>query len=87
MSELTELVDVVCELQEEITDSSGSEYFNLSVNANGYYTVVKFLDLVIWSSEDDMRIYDEEKDDYEPFAGYLRRAIGEELAKLALIDI
>jgi hypothetical protein len=84
--ELIELVNAVNSIEEDILDSTGGvEYFNMSMETNGFVYQVRFLNIVLWSSEDDIRNYDETNNEYEPFEPYLRRMLGEELVKLKTI--
>ena len=85
---LSEIEKAVNEIEQEIFEQTGGvEYFNVVVMSNGFCTKVKFLDIDIWCSEDDMREEDEETQEYEPILTYLCRTINKELAKLTKVSL
>lgn len=84
--EHNELVEIVNCLEIEVFEQTeGVEYLNFELTTNGFYTMINFLGITIWSSENEEREYDEETDSYEPMEVYLRRALNEELDKIRKI--
>lgn len=77
------LVEIVNVLEQDVYEKTeGVEYFNFEVVTNGFATMVNFIGLTIWNSEDDDREYYEETDSYEPMEKHLRRVLNNELDKL-----
>jgi hypothetical protein len=68
-----QVIDVVRELNEkiEIESECSSTTFVLELCTNGIESVVRFLDITLWSSGDDCREFDESKNDFEPLSEYL----------------
>ncbi len=67
-------IDTVVDLNLECYDQLGDCFCPFEVSSNGYATSVSFCGYPIWGTEDQGdRVYDEDKDEYEPLAGYLRR--------------
>ena len=86
--EIGEIVNAIHSIEEDIYESTGGvEYFNIYVKTNGFECVIKFLDIILWSSEGEDRDYDESKDEYEPFEPFLRRALNRELNMLGRIKV
>jgi len=85
--DIKEIVDAVNAIQGDIFESTGGiEYFNISVETDGWSSHVKFLGIVLWSSEDDCRLGADE-DNPEPIENCLRRCLREELEKLTTIVV
>lgn len=83
-----EIIDIVEDLQYEIYESTGGiEYYLLDATFCNGVCIINFLDIQIWNSEDDMREYIEEEDEYENLEKYLRREINQEIQKLSLIKL
>jgi hypothetical protein len=57
-------------------------YSLASLHSDGGTRLVKFLGVRIWDSEDDLREWDDIKDDYEPLEPYLRKEMNKVLDKL-----
>jgi len=54
--EIEEMVDVmiaVSNIQDNIYELTGCEYYHVLFHTNMYYSYVTFLDIPIWNSEDD----------------------------------
>jgi len=51
------------------------------------YQSVKFLDHVIWDSENDERVWNEEKDEPEPMEGFLRRTANQLISDISKIKL
>lgn len=82
-----QIVDAVNALEDEIFDTSGGvEYFNMTYKTNSFVDIVEFLNIRLWTSEDDMRNEDEHGRK-EPLECYLRRQLKSELRKLRMIEI
>ncbi len=84
-----DIENAIFNIQKDIVDSTnGIEYLHICLITDGYYKVVEFCGIQLWSSEDDGRLYlDEEKDIREDIETYLRRSLNEELAKLSSIKV
>ena len=77
------LIEIVNVLEQDVYEKTeGIEYLNFEVVTNGFATMVNFIGLTIWNSEDDEREYCEETDSYEPMEKHLRRVLNNELDKL-----
>lgn len=86
--ELIEIVKAVESIQFDVFDSTdGVEYYNISVETNGFSVMVNFLGICVWDSEIDLRKYDEDNDTYEPIEQCLRRNINDELKKINSIAV
>ena len=86
--EIKEILDVVTILEQEAYEASDgkTEYLNFEVITNGNCTLVNFIGINLWNSEDDDRGFDDKTNKYEPFEGYLRRRLNEELSILKLLN-
>ena len=70
---LDDIVKVVSELNDEIIDMDVREDYQFTVYTNGFEVLVHFNGIFnpVWSSEEDMRDYDEETGEYESLRDYL----------------
>lgn len=76
-------VDIVAEINEEIIDileKSGFDlpdhyFFPLDYVTDGYYELIRFIHIDIWSSENDERDWSEDCDDFEPLKPFLWKQI------------
>ncbi|MFA5313216.1 MAG: hypothetical protein WC375_07890 [Methanomassiliicoccales archaeon] len=66
---------------------SVEEGMTINYETNGYAAVVTFLGVTIWSSEDDVRNYDEVKDEYEDIIDFLRRKINDLCVLVSEIEL
>jgi hypothetical protein len=83
-----EIIELVDKLQWEIYDTTNEEqYLFITVSFSNGNCLIEFLGLLIWYSDDDMREYDDDLDEYEPLEGYLRREINKEMEKLSKIKL
>jgi hypothetical protein len=81
---LEDLFKAVGNINQEFYEKTGSEYICATIETNTYVTNCNIFNIAIWSSEDHYdRFYDEEKDEYEPLEGFLKRNITEEIKKIA----
>lgn len=80
-----EVLDVVRELNDEIDNKleNAEATFHFSMESDGYCSLVTFMGLNVWSSEDDERDFIDEKDEYEPLKDYIKR----ETSKLVRIAV
>ena len=77
-------LQAVANINGDLYEKTGMEYIQVSIITNIFVTQILFLDIQIWGSEDNGdRIYDEEKDCYEPIETYLRRCIKNEILYMA----
>jgi hypothetical protein len=69
------VIAIVEDLNMECHDHLDDDFTSFEVRSNGYEIAVTFCGYPIWGTEDNGdRVYDEDKDTYEPLEGYLRRA-------------
>tara|TARA_Y100000310_G_scaffold299375_1_gene334187 strand:+ start:2022 stop:2288 length:267 start_codon:yes stop_codon:yes gene_type:complete len=88
MVDITELDTAVGNIQADILDSTeGVEYFDINVITNGWCMIVEFLNIQLWSSEEDDREFDEVLNEHESIEGFLRKAIRGELDKMKKIVV
>ena len=84
---IEEIEDAVNNIDQDIFESTGCEYLNITVRSNGFIQIVDFVGIRIWNSEDDEREDINMDGDKEPIETFLRRRIKEELRKLLLIRV
>lgn len=87
---ILELEEAVNSIEQDIFESTGGvEYFNITVSTNGFVQLVEFAGLLLWSSEDDNRPYEDEYDETSrmPIEQHLRELLREELEKLSTIRV
>jgi hypothetical protein len=71
-----EIIKAIERINDKLWEQTNDECIYLEYSTNYYYDFVKFLDMVIWSSDNDMRKYiDEENDIQEDLEVYLRREV------------
>ena len=72
------IIDVIQEINTDMSDCDGFEYFNLTLFTDGFSAKVEFLDIDIWNSEmdDDINI-----------RAIIRKNLQEEINKIAKIKI
>ena len=67
-------LDIVDELNNNLTDKATNEGYSFSYVSNGWFHGIKFNDDFIWDSENDTREYHgEETDTYEPLLDCIKR--------------
>ena len=92
-NEISELADAVESIGIDIYQSSqvgGASEFELELRTTGFATVVEFLGIRIWFSDEDDRSYktnDSGEEIFEPFEPFLRRKIQETLTEIAKIKV
>ena len=85
---LQELSDIVEKINNEIYEIiDGLDYIYAELKTDGDMVYINFLDIEIWSSEDDMRDFDDDNDCWEPMGGYLRRMINIHVENLSGIKL
>lgn len=94
--EPADIEQAISNLNDIIADSlgDGDEFrqFSLRAGSDGFQQWIEFLGEAIWTSEEDPRAYDEDKDEHEPLEDYLlgrvramcatAQTLSERLAKL-----
>lgn len=74
IEEIIEAIIVVNEeILEKVNDEDGS--FVLTICSNGQMSLINFLGMDIWNSEEDCRHYDEKMDKYDSFEVFLRESV------------
>lgn len=71
--EIKEYIEVVDALNEILFDENLEAEFYFSLETTTYFSAIKFMDYVLWCSENDERKYIEEIDDYEPLLGFCQK--------------
>jgi len=71
-----ECLEIVAELNWSILEDELKEN-TLEFCSNGFCCLIKFLDNIIWSSENEEREFLEDKDDYEPLKEYVIKKYNE----------
>ena len=83
-----EVEAAVAAIAQDIYDTTGGvEYFDLILSTDGRMSMVDFIGIRLWSSEDDDREYTGEDDERVPIEYHLRSRLNEELLKLRLISV
>lgn len=87
--DLNLLDEFVFQLGCEIVDQTGNDELSVVLSTNGFGTVVEFLGVTIWSSEDDERSFvdDGHMEDYEPLEPFIREQINKMVKTLAKIKL
>ena len=89
--EILEVIEIVDKLNPELSDDMletfGYNPFGFELHTNGDCVAIEFLGYPIWSSENDEREYDDEKDDYKPLEEFLRREANKLLDVIRSIKI
>lgn len=72
--EVEEVLEVVRKLNDEINENleEASATFYFGMDTDGYSSVVTFMGINIWSSEDDERDFVDNINEYEPLIDYLK---------------
>jgi hypothetical protein len=71
--------------QLERDDDEGIIVFEL--HSTGHEHVICFMDREIWASENDLREYDYDKDEYEPLEPFIRKEANRILYKITHVVI
>jgi hypothetical protein len=79
-----EAIAAVEEFNEKVLDTLGEDSrfsadYMMMVETNGTQTIITFMGVRLWYSDEDEREYDESKEDYEPLLGFLERRVKEEI--------
>ena len=80
---LSEIIDL---LNGEIYKQTEHDEISISLLSCSWQITINFLNIQIWSSEDDDREIDD-NDNFEDFEIYLRRKIMSELHKISFISL
>lgn len=78
--DISQIEDIVYDINEQMIKQEHYDYgvfFGLELKCNGYNTLVSYLDVPIWFSDEDEREWIEEKNDYEPLDGFLKKKVNE----------
>ena len=85
VEELRSIVETInCKIN---SNASGSQQFYVNLETNGQDYIISFLDFNLWSSVEDDRNFDEEKDCYEPLYPFIVRNYNEAIDNLQLQKI
>ena len=88
MREENETLEVVKELNNKLWDENpNSDNYQFFYMTNGYADYIKFQDEILWSSDEDGRYFDEEKNDYEPLLPYIISLYNKYVEKLNNIKL
>jgi len=85
--DINELAEIVGTLNEEIAEQMEQLNSVLTLQVvliiDGTDASVRFLDIILWYSDDEERNFNEETDSYEPMGPYLRKRLNEEITKIS----
>lgn len=84
-----EIIQIIEEINELAFDSVSQEYiymFCLEYITNGPAGLIEFMGETIWNNQDDMREWDDDKDDYEPLRDFLLRGMRNFLFQAQLLE-
>lgn len=82
--------ELMIQLNSHLSDVGTDEPHFFSYETGEFWAIIKFNDYVLWSSEDDERIYLEELNDYEPLISFIKRKFNsyvEDLSRLKFAHI
>jgi len=82
-----ETYQVVEELNNYLYDKYGEEEHQFQFSSNGYWNSILFNGYMIWSSEIDLRKFNDDTKDYEPLLTHIKKKFNnyiKELSKLKL---
>ena len=88
-----EIIIIVSSMNDDLMQEPVIEDFLMDLgtwitySSDGYSHIIEFLGITLWHDDDDMREYDEKKDDYEPLEPFLRRRINSITQTLSLISL
>lgn len=79
---LLEAYEVTTKLNDELYGEFDvvNEFFEL--RACGWNIFIYFADCAMWRSDEDERDFDEDKNEYEPLEGYIRKRFNDYIARL-----
>ena len=75
LNEADEAVEKLNEiLSEFLFEKYGDDEFPIfELQTNGTFIIITFMDYRIWFLDEDERYFNEEKDEFEPLEGYLKK--------------
>jgi hypothetical protein len=83
MTELERILEATTKLNEYLYDELKLENSLFSVTIYGYITSISFniedIEIPIWNSENDDRLFFENSNEYEPFERFIKRVWKEKL--------
>ncbi len=88
---ISEIENIVNDLQCQIYDNTGIEYYDLTLLSNGFIVIIEFCGIQLWNSDDDERgwIMDDDIDSDEEFREGLKtfiiRRIKQEISNISKI--
>lgn len=77
-----EYLRAVQQLNDDLYETHGDTDELFFYTASGYVDIIGFGDTSLWDSENDIREFDEELNEYEPMIPYIRRKLSEYATKL-----
>lgn len=93
---INQLDKIIESINYDIQKQTRKEYIQVTMHSSGYSVCVRFMDIDIWTSEDDEREWIEEKDGVPLPAGqeyqedlehFIRRRINKEIAGVGEINL
>ena len=69
------LIGIVGKLNSRLYDNHGNTDYFYSLSSTGYCNLIFFGDVMLWSSEDDMRKFDEKTGEYEDMEKFLKKEL------------
>lgn len=80
------IAEIITKMNDYLTDNFGDDMPLVEYRSVGYYSIVYFLGSVMWSSENDDRIWIEAKGDYEPLDAYIKKQCNELISYIKKVD-
>ena len=77
-----EYLETVNELNSELYERVGEVKEQFYYMTTGFIDVVGFGDVMLWNSEMDDRLFNEETGNYEPFTPFIKRKFNEYIDRL-----
>lgn len=75
-------IEVVKELNTELYEKFGEVEKVFEYSTTGFVDAISFNGAMLWDSEMEVREWNEEKNDYEPFEPFIRRIFNEYIDKM-----
>lgn len=80
-------IEVVRELNIELYEKFGEVEKVFEYSTTGFVDAISFDGVLLWDSEMELREWNEEKNDYEPFEPFIRRIFNEYIDKMQSLKI
>ncbi len=82
-----EFTEIVRSLNVDLFKKTGEQTEQFSYTTTGFIQLILFGNHVLWNSDDDERIFDEDKDDYEDLENFIRNQFKDYIAALSKLEL